>query len=165
MDSFIERIRRSQEQKVAAICYIIKDGETLMMDRIKEPFSGYLVAPGGKKEKGEDILECIKREVYEETGLSIENPELRVVTTEIGPENYNWILFIYTCSEFTGEVKESSEGKLVWINVDDLMKERLSQIDKDIVPYLFADKTYLMHLKYDKELDCIIESIEEIGSV
>lgn len=163
MEDFIESIRRSPIQRIAAICYIIKDNKTLMIDRIKEPFKGFLVAPGGKKEEGEAIGDCIKREINEETGLIISNPELKVATTEIGPENYNWILFIYVCKEFSGEVKESDEGKLTWIDIKSLNDERLSKIDKDILPYLFSDKKYLMHLKYDVDKNCTIESVEELN--
>jgi 8-oxo-dGTP diphosphatase len=162
MDNLIEKLRRNQLQKAAAICYIINENKVLMIDRIKEPFKGYLVAPGGKKEEGEDIESCIKREILEETGLTIINPELKVVTTEIGPENYNWILFIYVCRNYTGYVKESDEGKLIWIEIDALMDERLSKIDKDILPYLFSENKYIMHLKYDENKNCIIESIEEL---
>lgn len=163
MENFIKSIRRSPLQKIAAICYVIKDNKTLMIDRIKEPFKGYLVAPGGKKEKGEEIKDCIKREIFEETGLIISNPELRVVTTEIGPENYNWILFIYICREFSGRVIESDEGKLTWIEIESLKDERLSKIDKEILPYLFTDNKYIMYLKYDENRNCTIESVEEFS--
>ncbi|TDT60943.1 NUDIX domain-containing protein [Fonticella tunisiensis] len=163
MDRLIETIRRSSIQKVAAICYIVKYGKTLMLDRVKEPFSGYLVAPGGKKENNEDILSCIKREMYEETGIDIKEPELKVVTTEIGPDNYNWILYIFICDKFTGEVKESNEGKLVWVDIDRLDEERLNKIDKDLLPYVFSNKKYLIYLSYDEQKNCTIESIEELN--
>lgn len=162
MEELIKKIRRSPSQKVAAICYIIEDGKTLMIDRIKEPFKGFLVAPGGKKEEGEAIEDCIKREIVEETGLIIDNPELKVVTTEIGPDNYNWILFIYVCREYSGGIVESDEGKLVWVNIESLKDERLSDIDKEILPYLFSDKKYIMHLKYDDNKNCTIESVGEL---
>lgn len=163
MENFIKSIRRSPKQRIAAICYVIQDDRTLMIDRIKEPFKGFLVAPGGKREAGEGIEDCIKREIFEETGLKIKNPELKVVTTEIGPENYNWILFIYICREFSGKVIESDEGKLTWIEIKSLKDERLSKIDKEILNYLFTNNKYIMHLKYDENKNCTIESVEELN--
>jgi 8-oxo-dGTP diphosphatase len=163
MEDFIKRIRRNSIQRVAAICYIINDEKTLMIDRIKEPFKGFLVAPGGKQEKGEAIEDCIKREIAEETGLIINNPELKVVTTEIGPEDYNWILFIYVCRQSRGEVIESDEGKLSWIDIESLKDERLSKIDKEILPYVFSDNKYIMYLKYDNNKNCMIQSVEVIN--
>lgn len=162
MENFIERIRRNPKQKISAICYLIKDNKSLMIDRIKEPFKGFLVAPGGKKENDEGIEDCIRREILEETGLIINNPELRVVTTEVGPENYNWILFIYICRDFKGKVRASDEGNLVWVDADHMINERLSEIDKEILPYVFSDSKYLMYLKYDENKNCTIESVEKL---
>jgi hypothetical protein len=42
------------------------------------------------------------------------------------------------------------------------MNERLSKIDKDILPYLFSENKYIMYLKYDENKNCIIENIEEL---
>lgn len=159
----VEKIRQSEKQKIATMCYLIKDDrEVLLLHRVKEPFKGFLVPPGGKKEAGEDIFQCIKREMYEETGFLIEDPQIRVVTSEIGPENYNWILFIFTCKDFSGEMKESNEGKLSWVELNSIEKQNLSQIDKLMLPYVFEDKQYIMYLKYDEDKICTIEKIEEV---
>lgn len=162
MADLVEKLRRNKEQKVAAMCYIIKGDKVLLLHRVKEPFKGFLVPPGGKKEENEDIYECIQREIFEETGLKIKNPKLKVVTTEIGPQNYNWILFIFTCSNLSGELKESSEGKLEWKYIRNLPGENMSQIDKMMLPYVFDEKQYVMYLRYDENKECTIESLDEV---
>lgn len=162
MGDLIEKLRRNKEQRVAAMCYIIHGDKVLLLHRVKEPFQGFLVPPGGKREENENIYECIKREIFEETGLNIKNPKLKVVTTEIGPKNYNWILFIFICSDFYGELKESSEGKLTWKYIKDLPGENMSQIDKMMLPYIFDEKQYIMYLRYDENKNCTIENLEEI---
>lgn len=157
-----ESIRRGPEQIKAAMCYIFDQGRALMIKRIKEPFKGCLVAPGGKFEDGETPGECIKREIWEETGLYIKNFTLKIVTSELGPKHYNWLLYIFTCRDFEGKVRESNEGKLTWVKIDALKHGNMSDIDKRMLPYVLDDKKYFMKLRYDEHKNCTIEDIEII---
>src|SRR5690606_18922483 len=51
---------------------------------------------GGKVEPGEAPDEAIRREIREETGLTLQRLELRLVTAETGPHPaYNWLLFLF----------------------------------------------------------------------
>ncbi len=65
--------------KLATLCYIKKDGKTLMMLRNKKKndmHQGKYNGLGGKLKDGETPEECVLREVKEESGLSITNPIL-----------------------------------------------------------------------------------------
>lgn len=158
-----ENIRRSSEQVRAAICYIFKDGKALMIRRKKEPFKGFIVAPGGKFEDGETPFQCIEREICEETGVHIMDYSLKIVTSELGPEHYNWILYIFVCRGYEGNVVESEEGELCWVPVDLLEQENMSQIDREMLPYVFDSNRYFMKLRYDDNKNCIIESIRQLN--
>ena len=62
--------------KIATICYIKKDGYTLMLKRTKKKndiHEGKWVGVGGKMEMGESPEDCIRREVFEEPGLTLKN--------------------------------------------------------------------------------------------
>lgn len=155
-----EQIRRNPMQVKAAMCYIFDDNKALMIKRKKEPFSGNIVAPGGKFEAGETPLLCVQREIHEETGLQIKDCSLKIVTSEIGPKHYNWLLYIFVCSRFEGEVVESDEGELCWIEKDKLSLHEMADIDKRMLPYVMDDKKYFMKLKYDSEKNCTIEDIK-----
>lgn len=158
-----ENIRRGQEQVKAAICYIFKEGKALMIKRKKEPFTGYIVAPGGKFEDGETPFQCIEREILEETGLAIRDYRLKIVTSELGPVHYNWILYIFVCNGYEGTVIESDEGKLVWVPVKELPFMQMSDIDRDMLPYVLDDNRYFMKLRYDNDKKCTIESIQRFN--
>ncbi|MCD6105558.1 MAG: NUDIX domain-containing protein [Thermosipho sp. (in: Bacteria)] len=150
--SFIENIRRSNKQKVAVISYIVNEfNEVLFLKRTKEPFKNKLVPPGGKIEKNESPSQAMKREIFEETGLKIsDNYVLKVITTEIGPENYNWILFIYKAFVKKQPLVSSPEGELYWIKKEGLYLSELSEIDKKILPFIFDKKgLYLLYINYD----------------
>ncbi len=59
---------------LTTICYIEKDGKTLMLYRNKKKndvHEGKYVGIGGKFEFGETPEECIIREIKEETGLTV----------------------------------------------------------------------------------------------
>ncbi|MBI2916159.1 MAG: NUDIX domain-containing protein, partial [Elusimicrobia bacterium] len=68
----------------ATLCYVQRGGKTLMLHRIKKPndiHDGRWNGLGGKMELEETPEECVAREVWEESGLKIKNPQLRGVLT------------------------------------------------------------------------------------
>lgn len=84
---------------------------------------------GGALEYNETLEEALKREVYEETGLIIKNPEL--FRTYSGPDFFqiypngdqvHGVLVVYICREFYGEfVCDQSESKeLRFFSLDEL---------------------------------------------
>src|SRR5262245_10275629 len=64
---------------LATLCYVKRDGYILMVYRNKKAtdiHEGKWNGLGGKFEAGETPEECVIREVYEESGLSIQSPKL-----------------------------------------------------------------------------------------
>ena len=55
---------------------VVRDGALLMVRRGREPGKDLWSIPGGRLEHGEYIVDGIKREVREETGLEVEVGEL-----------------------------------------------------------------------------------------
>ena len=84
---------------------------------------------GGHVEPGEDIKNASIREVYEETGISNSNPELKALIYNTGFDNYQIILFIFRLYVNDNFVKESKEGKLKWIEISDIGK---TNVFKDV---------------------------------
>ena len=64
--------------KLATLCYIKRDDQTLMLHRIKKAndmHEGKWNGLGGKFEPGETPEACAIREIYEESGLRVRNPD------------------------------------------------------------------------------------------
>ena len=105
--------------KLATLCYIKKDGKTLMLHRTKKKndiHEGKWVGVGGKIEKGESPEECAVREVFEETGLKAEELKLRGLLTFPDFNNSeDWYGYLYVVEKFSGEIIESPEGDLKWV--------------------------------------------------
>jgi 8-oxo-dGTP diphosphatase len=163
-DDLINILRKNPKQKVATICYAENGGHFLFLLRKKEPFSGYLVPPGGHVEKDEDVESAIRREFLEETGLEIADLKLKMVTSEIGPEHYNWILFIFTGKTNGSDFVESDEGKLVWVKKDEILRANLSPIDKLLVPYILdeTDIVWKAEIEYSEEKQIVRWWVEEL---
>uniref|UniRef100_A0A7C5Y4G4 NUDIX domain-containing protein n=1 Tax=Fervidobacterium nodosum TaxID=2424 RepID=A0A7C5Y4G4_9BACT len=160
--TLIEKLRRDEKQRLAVICYASYEDKILFMKRKNEPFAGFLVPPGGKVEDNEGIEEAIRREFKEETGLELKNLEVKMVTSEIGPEKYNWILFIFTAKVDSQNTIDCEEGKLVWIEKEKLLSENLSPIDKLLVPYILDDGLKIAFIDYSNEKTVLNLEIVEI---
>ena len=101
-------------------CYLKKDGKTLLIHRTKKKNDineGKWIGIGGKIEKGESPYECVIREFYEETGLTISNIQLKGYITF--PGIYNGVdegMFLFVAKDYSGTLKlDCNEGELCWV--------------------------------------------------
>lgn len=116
------------------IAFIYRDDQVLLIHREKPKAFAYgkWNGVGGHIEKGEDPLTAIRREVKEETGLSIQDFNLNAIAF-ISTEKITGIcLFIFSAYCLNDDMKSSSEGEVRWIKRNDLQK---INIVKD-VPFL-----------------------------
>ena len=126
--------------KLATLCYVKADGKTLMIHRIKKEndmHQGKWNGLGGKLDQGETPEECVIREVFEESGLMLVNPELKgVLTFPKFARNEDWYAFIFIAREFHGQLIDSNEGFLQWIEDAELLDLNLWEGDKIFIPWL-----------------------------
>lgn len=75
-----------------------------------------LAFPGGKLENGESIHQSVIREVKEETGLTIYNPEFCGLKHWYNDTNHErFLVFCFKADSFTGKLRHGKEGKVSWI--------------------------------------------------
>lgn len=101
------------------LCYIERDGQYLMMHRVKKEQDinkDKWVGIGGHFEQDESPEDCLLREVREETGLILTDYRLRGVITFISDKWQTEYMFLYTATEFAGTIGECNEGILEWID-------------------------------------------------
>ena len=58
---------------VLSLCFVKKGNQIALINRNKAPFKGMWNALGGHLEKNETIQECAIREIYEESGIKVDN--------------------------------------------------------------------------------------------
>ena len=106
---------------------ILKGDEALFIKRSEklENFPGWYMLPGGKQEHDETPMRAAIIETFEETGLKVIKPQLKVVAThfhEYKPKVY--LVFIYLAREFSGRlIEKSEEGELIWLSVNKILED------------------------------------------
>ena len=133
--------------KLATLCYVRQDGKTLMVHRIKKPndmHQGKWNGLGGKLDSGETPEECAVREIYEESGLRVRNPALKGLLTFPGFANdEDWYAFVFVATDFDGELIDSPEGRLEWIDDERLFDLDLWDGDRVFLRWLAAAGVFL----------------------
>lgn len=107
--------------KIASTAVIVKDGLILSVCR-RHSFKYGL--PGGKCDVGETPKQAMIREVFEETGLTVNQYEFiwkRTEKSDITNDHYD--CFVYYVNDYSGDIKSSEEGKVEWITFDLLISE------------------------------------------
>lgn len=107
------------------LCMIYDDqGNILVQDRLDPGWPG-ICFPGGHVEPGEAFTDSVVREVYEETGLTIQNPRLCGVKQFQNSKGARYVVFFYKTNQFTGTLRSSDEGEVFWISKKELENRRL----------------------------------------
>lgn len=138
------------------LCHIEKDGKYLMLHRIKKENDinkDKWIGIGGKFEDKESPEQCNSREIYEETGLTVNSAKYRGIVTFVSDEFETEYMHIFTCSDFSGNIKECEEGVLEWVLKDDVYSLPIWEGDK-IFLKLIEDKNlpfFSLRLEYKGE--------------
>lgn len=114
--------------KLMNMCKIInpKTKEVLVQERIKS-WEG-IAFPGGKVELGESIIPSVKREVYEETGLKLKTVRICGVKDWYDKRlKERQLIILFISDDYSGDfIRETSEGKVYWINEENLKNKKLA---------------------------------------
>jgi 8-oxo-dGTP diphosphatase len=139
---------------LATLCYLKRDGQTLMVHRNKKPgdiHAGKWNGLGGKFVPGETPEECVIREVREESGLEIVDPRLHGLVMFPGFKGNDWYVFVFTATEFTGGLIDSPEGELRWVPDGELEALSLWPSDKIFFGWMREGKFFSAKFVYEGE--------------
>lgn len=130
---------------LTTLCYIERGDEYLMLHRVKKENDvnrDKWIGVGGHFEEGESPEDCLLREVYEETGLTLKSWRFCGIVTfcftpekELKPAGLPHemdggtklscaaqplceYMHLYTAQSYEGTLKVCDEGELVWVKKD-----------------------------------------------
>ena len=131
-------MKRTENVELTVLCLIHKGNQYLLQDRVNADWRGFTL-PGGHVEKDESIVDAVIREMQEETGLTILNPKLCGVK-QFPIDAGRYIVFLFTADEFTGEVISSEEGKMQWVNKEELACVNMVKDLPELLQVMLDDK-------------------------
>lgn len=138
--------------KNTTLVYIEHEGNYLMLLRNKkeqDENAGKWIGVGGHFEEGESPEDCMLREVWEETGLTLTDYRCRGIITFVSDRYETEYMHLFTASAFTGTLKECREGELRWIPKDQVFSLNLWEGDRAFLRYLMEDRDFFtMKLVY-----------------
>ncbi|MDR3722807.1 MAG: NUDIX hydrolase [Candidatus Acidoferrales bacterium] len=118
---------------------VISNGRALLIRRGGPPLEGQWSIPGGMLEVGETLLEGVRRELLEETGIEVRVGEMIEVFERInldggGKTKYHFVVLDYLCQAVRGEAHAGSDvTDVAWATPSELAKYSLSETAKRVI--------------------------------
>ena len=141
--------------KQTTLCYLEQDGRYLMLHRVRKAHDenhDKWIGVGGKFEDRESPEDCARREVLEETGLTLTDYRYCGIITFVSDQWETEYMHLFTVTGFRGEVSECDEGDLEWIDVDRLLELPMWEGDRIFLNLLASDSPFFsLKLKYEGE--------------
>ena len=141
--------------KMTTLCYPERDGRYLMLHRTKKENDenrDKWIGVGGKFEDGESPEDCMRREILEETGLTVTKFRYRGIVTFVSDRWECEYMHLFTCTDWTGVQKECDEGELAWIDQRALYDLTLWQGDRIFLELIRTDTPFFsLKLTYQGE--------------
>ena len=131
--------------KQNTLCYLEKGDSYLMLHRVKKQNDvnkDKWIGVGGGFEPGESPEDCMKQEIYEETGFTPTEWRYRAVVTfvsDVCPTEY---MHLFTVTGWEGEQIICDEGDLEWIKKEDLLSLPMWEGDKIFLQLLEQDAPF-----------------------
>ena len=114
-------------------------GDTILacQRRDDQPHPGKWEFPGGKREAGESIADCLRRELHEELGIETATSCLAPIAfASHGYEKFHLLMPVFACRKWNGTPQPREGQTLKWVAPMDLNKYPMPPADLPLVGLL-----------------------------
>lgn len=124
---------------VVAVGAVVTDGDrVVLIQRANPPAVGSWTLPGGKVMRGESLASAVRREVAEETGLSIEVGSL-IEVIELVSETHHYVVMDYRARVLGGALRAGDDAADArWVSRDELASYGVTEAVARVVTTAFA---------------------------
>ena len=145
--------------KHTTVCYIEKNNAYLMLHRIKkenDENKDKWIGIGGKLEYGESPFDCVRREVFEEVGLTLNSLRYAGFITFVSDVFGTEYMHLFHSDDFSGTlIEDCSEGIPCWINKSEINNLPIWEGDKIFLDLLEKERRFFS-LKFEYNGDKLI---------
>lgn len=121
---------------------VVRGEEVLLIRRAHEPAKGAWSIPGGAVHIGETLEDAVKREILEETSISVRVHDVVAVLDRIIPDinktiKFHYVLIDFLCTPFTNDNplsgSDAEDGR--YVNLSDLDDYELTAVTRDVIEH------------------------------
>jgi 8-oxo-dGTP diphosphatase len=135
----------------ANLCFVIRDGQILLIRKKRGLGAGKINGPGGRLESGETAKEAAIRETQEEVGVTPTGLE------QIGElffqfmDGYKLHVVVFAASGCEGNVIETDEATPIWTDIPRIPYDQMWQDDPHWLPLVIKRRAFRGYFVFDIE--------------
>lgn len=133
----------------ATLCFIMRDGQILLIRKKRGLGAGKINGPGGRLEKGETSLMAAIRETQEEVGVTPTD------LLQVGElffqflDGYKLHVAVFAASGCEGELCETEEATPMWTDIEKIPYHDMWEDDAYWLPLLLRRKKFCGRFVFD----------------
>jgi len=140
-----------QPRQRANLCFILRDGQILLIRKKRGLGAGKINAPGGKIDPGETALDAAVRETFEELGIRPLGAEQRGELHFQFRDGYSLHCTVFLAFDFAGEPRETAEALPLWTPLDKIPYDEMWPDDRHWLPLLISGVHFAGYFEFDGE--------------
>lgn len=139
--------RRYPKHPLLGVGALIFEGDRILLaERGKEPLKGWWSLPGGLVETGERLADAVRREVLEETGLTVEPLCIleifeRIMRDPEGRPEYHYVLADYICRVTGGAAQAGDDvSRVEWVTLEEARRRQVTEGTLGVIEKGFGER-------------------------
>lgn len=133
----------------ANLCFVIRDGQILLIRKKRGLGAGKINGPGGRLEKGETAEQGAIRETQEEIGVTPTGLEYVGELFFQFLDGYKLHVAVFAASGCEGELIETDEATPIWTDIERIPYDEMWQDDPYWLPLVLKRERFRGYFVFD----------------